>query len=143
VVSVDPLHTLYEWLSQKGPGVSLDLGPWLKLLVVCVVLVALVYVLRMVLTRRVLRTRRWLRIRATDSFDPTESEIEILGREFTNVPPQARNWLTRPATAVRIQFRSEPGGRMSMRAEVAKNSEQAMVAAMTSLDQVQCLEDEP
>lgn len=102
-----------------------------RLVIGLFVFLVLVQALRWGLTRRTLNSRRSFGLRPTESFDPSEDQVEGFGRQLTQVLG-LMPWWTRRATAIRITYSSAPGGRMHTSIEVAEASVNALKAALST-----------
>ena len=125
-----------------GGGVSLDAGVCVAPAAGIAALVAGVVVLRWVLTRRALASRVVLELLPSEEFDPTPEDVEQLVAALGRVRPRG-GWLTRAASAVRLEAGTGGDGLLRMRVSCAGRSRGALEAALAAYPQVELREPSP
>lgn len=101
------------------------------------VLWAAISVLRWWAILRTLATRSRFAILPTTSFQPSTHRTEAFARQMVFAPHQVRNWVDRPALALRIHLTSSGEGRMRYCLEVAERSIPGLRGALSAYDEIQ------
>jgi hypothetical protein len=125
----------FSRLAGSG-GVSLHAGALVAPAAGAVVIVAGVVVLRAVLTRRALGSRVVLELLPSEEFDPTPEDVEQLVAALGRVRPRG-GWLTRAASAVRLEVQTGTDGLLRMRVSCAGRSRGGLEAALAAYPQVE------
>jgi hypothetical protein len=122
-----------------GGGVSVDGGVLVAPAAGIAAVVAGVVVLRWVLMRRALASRVMLDLLPSEEFDPTPEDVEQLVAALGRVRPRG-GWLTRAASAVRLEVGTGGDGLLRMRVSCAGRSRGALEAALAAYPQVELRE---
>jgi hypothetical protein len=125
----------FSRLAGSG-GVSLHAGALVAPAAGAVLIVAGVVVLRAVLTRRALGSRVVLELLPSEEFDPTPEDVEQLVAALGRVGPRG-GWLTRAASAVRLEVQTGTDGLLRMRVSCAGRSRGGLEAALAAYPQVE------
>jgi hypothetical protein len=123
---------------------SLELARALPVLGLAATVSVLVAVLRERAIRRALASRAVIDLVPSDEFDPTPEDIEQLVAGLGRVRPRG-GWLTRPASAVRLELLTDADGLLRMRVSCAGHSATSLEAALAAFPDVEIHQpsDEP